>query len=307
MADCPKCHFTQPDDQYCANCGVDMRAYKPAPEPLLVRLSQNTTAQVILVLLIVGALFSGIYVSQKDAIDRRLRQALKSNSNQSLEQDEDDAEIVEEVAKSQVETAKPMTLSAAEVEESFVPTPTVATSPISEIEIAYAEVPMPLIQIWANEGQVLSEDSQTRSILVTQEGQLSAMRRQDWAPFFLPGGATRGINTTEPQMEKFPAFESDIGMALDFQFQSLTPEKINFTVEAILSLPAELDESVNTSTITGTYEIPRGGILVIVGLVPQTSIRGEAADSLNGTPLNVMQSPEFLAGASEFALIIRPQ
>ena len=25
---CPKCHFTQPEDQYCAKCGIDMRSYQ---------------------------------------------------------------------------------------------------------------------------------------------------------------------------------------------------------------------------------------------------------------------------------------
>ena len=283
-----------------------MRAYKPAPDPLAKRMAENTSMQVIIVLLIIGGLFSGIYFSQKEVIDQKLRQALTTNSKAELVEDED-SEIIEEVAEKQVQEAKPMTLSATQVEESFAPTPTPANALISSIEIAYAEVPEPLVQIWANEGQILSEDSQTRSILVTQEGQLASLRRQDWEPFFLPGGDTKNIRVGEPQSERFPKFESEIGMALDFQFTNVATDRLSFSVEAILSLPAELDESVNTSTITGTYEIPRGGVLVIVGIIPQTSIRGEAADSLNGTPLNIMQSPEFLAGASEFALIIRPE
>lgn len=34
MISCPKCHFQQPKDQYCAKCGVDMGNYKP-PRPSL--------------------------------------------------------------------------------------------------------------------------------------------------------------------------------------------------------------------------------------------------------------------------------
>ena len=281
-----------------------MQAYKPAPDPLVKRMAENTAIQVILVLLIVGSLFSGIYVSQKEVIDKTLKQALTKDTT---EVEEQETEIVQEVAEKQVEETQPRARPSVAPQESFVPTPTQASAPIARVEIAYAEVPAPLIQIWANEGQVLSEDTQTKSILITQEGQLSAIRRQDWEPFFLPGGNTRNISTTEAQTERFPNFESDVGMVLDFQFTSLTGDRANFSVEATLSLPAELDESINTSTITGTYEIPRSGVLIIVGIIPQTSIRGEAADSLNGTPLNIMQSPEFLAGASEFALIIRPE
>src|SRR5690554_1249978 len=82
MADCPKCGFTQPDDQYCANCGVDMHSYQPEPEPITKRLSSSLTAQILVVLLVVSALFISIYVSQKEMIDQRLRSALETDSRE---------------------------------------------------------------------------------------------------------------------------------------------------------------------------------------------------------------------------------
>lgn len=309
MADCPKCHFTQPDDQYCANCGVDMHAYKPEPDPLHKRLMQNLGAQVAVVVLIVAVLFSGIYVTQREVIDRKLRTALSTNSSDELLSEPQ--AIKDEVVMEKAPPPAAMALNAAPIEDTNIPTPTANSEPINRIEIAFAEVPMPLVQLWANEGQLLSEDSQTRSILVIQDGSLSGLRRQDWEPFFLPGGSTQIVNTAEAYLVQFimplPKYEAEVGMALEVSTRNLSSDKINFEIQAIMSLPAELDETVNSSTVTGTYEIPRGAVLVIVGLLPQSSIRGEAADALNGTPLAVMQSPEFLAGASEFALIIRPQ
>ena len=41
MVNCPKCKFTQPKDQFCANCGVDMAAFKPPQKPLTSRLFKN--------------------------------------------------------------------------------------------------------------------------------------------------------------------------------------------------------------------------------------------------------------------------
>lgn len=41
LVDCPKCGFSQPEDQYCAKCGVDMQSYRPKPDPVKTRLLSN--------------------------------------------------------------------------------------------------------------------------------------------------------------------------------------------------------------------------------------------------------------------------
>ena len=59
MVNCPKCGFSQPQDQYCAKCGVDMIAFRPAEKPLLQRLASNMSLQVSVLILLVlaGGLF----------------------------------------------------------------------------------------------------------------------------------------------------------------------------------------------------------------------------------------------------------
>ena len=34
MMDCPRCGFSQPKDQFCANCGINMQAIQPARKPV---------------------------------------------------------------------------------------------------------------------------------------------------------------------------------------------------------------------------------------------------------------------------------
>jgi hypothetical protein len=41
LVNCPKCGFSQPKDRFCANCGVDMDAFQPAPPSLGKRLLGN--------------------------------------------------------------------------------------------------------------------------------------------------------------------------------------------------------------------------------------------------------------------------
>lgn len=49
LVECPRCHFKQPQDQYCASCGVDMLAYKPKEEPILTKLVSSGLFQFLMV------------------------------------------------------------------------------------------------------------------------------------------------------------------------------------------------------------------------------------------------------------------
>lgn len=59
MVNCPKCGFSQPQDQYCANCGVDIVAFSARQKPVGTRLLSNTAFQLstLAALVIVGALY----------------------------------------------------------------------------------------------------------------------------------------------------------------------------------------------------------------------------------------------------------
>ncbi|MES3039012.1 MAG: hypothetical protein V4736_13985 [Bdellovibrionota bacterium] len=46
MINCPKCKFNQPEDQYCAQCGVNMVTYVPPKKPIFTRIINNTYVQV---------------------------------------------------------------------------------------------------------------------------------------------------------------------------------------------------------------------------------------------------------------------
>lgn len=45
---CPKCGFVQPEDQFCARCGVDVKNYQTLPSPLLQRVLSHPSVWVIL-------------------------------------------------------------------------------------------------------------------------------------------------------------------------------------------------------------------------------------------------------------------
>jgi hypothetical protein len=58
MMSCPKCGFTQPKDQYCAKCGVDMLAYKPAEPPLSRKLLSNWLVQIAILTVVLSSAYA---------------------------------------------------------------------------------------------------------------------------------------------------------------------------------------------------------------------------------------------------------
>jgi hypothetical protein len=59
MVTCPKCGFSQPQDRFCAKCGVDMENFKPSAPPITKRILSNPILHIALafVLIFVMILF----------------------------------------------------------------------------------------------------------------------------------------------------------------------------------------------------------------------------------------------------------
>lgn len=51
---CPKCHFVQPKDQYCARCGVDMQKYKPQSTSIFKKFNLQTSILFLIAMAVLG-------------------------------------------------------------------------------------------------------------------------------------------------------------------------------------------------------------------------------------------------------------
>lgn len=58
IIECPKCKFSQPQDVYCAQCGIDMATFKAPEEPTLKRVLQSPLFGMTLVFIGISA---GVY------------------------------------------------------------------------------------------------------------------------------------------------------------------------------------------------------------------------------------------------------
>lgn len=72
LIQCPKCGFSQPKDQYCANCGVDMESFRPQKPPLMGRILGSALFQISFVFIIVFVAIFYIRQKQKEELASRV-------------------------------------------------------------------------------------------------------------------------------------------------------------------------------------------------------------------------------------------
>ncbi len=69
---CPRCGFTQPRDQYCAQCGLDISNYKPPKLSLFDRLTRNPLMQLAFVVIIIFFVASTLIKKKNPSVSDRV-------------------------------------------------------------------------------------------------------------------------------------------------------------------------------------------------------------------------------------------
>lgn len=64
---CPRCGFSQPQDRYCAQCGVDMQTYRPQVIPIWKKIISHPTFQIAVVIGV--AVYLSLHFIQKSIYD----------------------------------------------------------------------------------------------------------------------------------------------------------------------------------------------------------------------------------------------
>jgi hypothetical protein len=100
MVNCPKCGFSQPEDQYCASCGIDMLAYRPSRAPFFKRLMTSVPFQLsVLVLAIVGG-FAFIRLQNQARLAARIAEIENAGDTRLIEQKSDALDTASQASKS---------------------------------------------------------------------------------------------------------------------------------------------------------------------------------------------------------------
>ncbi|MBL7558083.1 MAG: hypothetical protein JNM24_19795 [Bdellovibrionaceae bacterium] len=93
---CPKCHFEQPKDPFCAKCGIEMASYKPPADTFVGKILKNATAVFFIV---VVALFAGTFYffktnrAHKDSVAQGYKKSGLLSQRQYVNDDSPEIEV----------------------------------------------------------------------------------------------------------------------------------------------------------------------------------------------------------------------
>lgn len=135
LINCPKCGFSQPKDQYCASCGVDMLSYIPAAPPLWKQVLVNPVFLIAITMSVVAGSVVYIRQGQRDELASRAR-LLRSGP---MMVDQSDNLASAGPAAVPAQTAQPIVQETA---QASAQTPTPSESPAEVAAVASAPVKM---------------------------------------------------------------------------------------------------------------------------------------------------------------------
>jgi hypothetical protein len=311
MHECPRCGFVQPQDRYCANCGLDIDHFKPAPRPLFRRVTESTAFQVCLAILIVLGLGSWIYFSQKQTIDEKLKAALNLASPNKVAIPEAAAPPVANNAAQEIPSA---VTAAAPPPPAVSPPPApaekAAVTGAKELNIQFVELSRLYLAQLAQEHQVVDETAATRSIVMASQPNVSSFREKDPQATVLPGGDTHSVRASRminlDYMHLVGGPNEVAGMTLEITPMQTLEQSTEITVNGTVTLRAP-DGSTANYGFDGKYILPNSSTLIVSGILPHQTIRPEDQENFAGTPLVILSSPEFVNNTSDLVLVIQPK
>ncbi len=321
MQTCPRCGFVQPEDKYCANCGLDIETYKPAPTPFFKKIAKNTAFQISVVVLIVIAVTIALLMSQNDRLEKRLN----SNPVQRAH-----------ILRSMREPPAPTRPA---VQPSAVPQPQQPAAPLprapiaqtkpkighdkknheitaapTELSIAFYEMSRAALMQLASEGQVLSESAESRSMTLPTHHPLQKLREKDPATRSLGESITQNLQQGTPITLDFmrppsaaTAGMNGIGVTINLNPVKVTGTDIELALDLLFNMRNRSGNSLITNEVNSNFSFSPKSTLVLTGFFPHRKVFRQDLLAFNGTPIAIFASPAFQNSVTDLVIVIEPK
>lgn len=328
MMDCPRCGFSQPKDQFCANCGINLQAVQPARKPLSQKLFANPWVIGSLVTVILASMIFYLQsrspdtpeigentITRDEAFEQQRQQELaqaeeerRRRAEQRREQrarQEQDRQQQRTIVKAQASTAQ----AQANLAGSGGAEKAAATEPPKQLQMRFYEVPQNVLDQVYEKGQEVSASSVSRTLVVKNAAELTAVLQggkpvggvKNWNA--APGEAQTSNYTNLSDEPK----ELNYDMNLEVVVNRATGEGLNYQFRGDLFLAEGEDNPPPIEIPSETHEVPANGAMVVVGFLPHQGLSEEAPQELLRPPLTVMGTPEFRNSDTEFLIVLTPK
>lgn len=329
LINCPRCGFSQPKDQYCAQCGVDMQSFKPKELPPLTKFFGNAAVQITLLLL--TAALVGQYIIRSEEPQRWVQKMTpfqgvsksEKNTNSSAADSEDvadgaatSAEIQENTSASaqQLESLRNKEFSSVRAGEGAGASAGAANSNASpgstlsgaqdlssmNFKLTYAEISQEMLRKWVNDSSTLGL---YQSLTDYSAGILYDFRKRGesfqqslkTSDVKLNVGGTNSILSGTMTDDGLQV----IGLITAIEYRSSEIDGINGNIMVTKN------SGLGTESYPAEFNLPKGAAFFIVGALKRENFTVERA-RLNMPPFQVFKSPDFMTRKTEFVIILEP-
>jgi hypothetical protein len=294
---CPKCGFEQPKIEYCANCGVDMRTFKPKKLPLKDRLFRNSYFYIALMILVFIA--TSIFVKENWFPSEKRVYTFVPASYQEIVASEEDSHWSEEDTEA---------VAASNSEEPRAPASDTNAKTIAEapsLQVYIASIPVSSLAYII--GQELTPESlkEFRSYGIRralEAKDLTAL--EDTTVLYSLNYMI--LAQQDPLVIQQYLYDSDAQDELGFKLTTAVDSYRNDQLIFVMRLTQNFytDKAVERQDHDLRVEIGEKQTRIITGVLPHKALNAREKALLQSGYLGLMNSPEFQSSEQTFIIVL---
>lgn len=325
LVKCPRCGFSQPKDQYCAQCGIDMTAFKPPRKSAFKRYATDPLMYLIIALLVIGVSITTLYKKDKTDLAQRVKflkgslQIASTNGHDAKTEATATPEAPQAVAAA--ETVAPAPSASAAAAPATPAASAAVASGTTTAYIYYAEVPRRALDRLYEESQATGQfnsfgdytagilpDVQKRitaeglKIRILEKSEKTIAKNQQWFT---------GMHDAE--------LDEDMGLSTFIELSETDNNVFRGNLEIVRNL-RELDNNdkralaaIDSSTAApapqknsypAIFEMGPGSGFFISGVLPRKTRIAHEEELTRKGPFEILRSPAFQNKETEFVIFI---
>lgn len=313
---CPKCNFSQPQDQYCAQCGIDMLSFKPIDLPIHKKLLKSGLFQFMFVL-VLGTIIAYLVVNtnQPQQWVQRINRFKTLSVPNSAPVKTTLAESSENIEDLAVDTAAPAEViieaASQELVNSFATTNTERSQATSAAasKTQAIKVKIMMIEIDREFLNNLFLYAQNQNFLLTDSGIKAASIPDLMKKINIPFVTLKSTNDPVEMDQIFsqwsgqnsPNEQDTAGLQLDLKSHRKSKDLLNVDIKLSRSNYQSL-----TTLFEFNFEAVKNSTLLVNGrnLLSEFEFKNQLHSV---SPFNIFKSVDFKSEKTEFAILVEIQ
>lgn len=180
----------------------------------------------------------------------------------------------------------------------------------TQMQLAFAEIPRDLLGEIYSHSQILQESSTHQVLGYSGTRPFEELLNKNSKSRRLPGNVNQALtrgplkfsSPADPQAAGVGEFE---GLSFFAEVGTVNPMGVVLEIDGGLSLRDASSDQIVRINLSASYTVALGTTLLFLGILPHRPLNQKELALFQQTPLIIMNSPEFMAGETEFGIFLQ--